>query len=266
MTIEELAEKLGITLDTDTSGAIGAYVAAQTAGLKANRDEARADVKKLKSQLKAFEGLDAEAWSTALEELDIDPADVVERLRAQPKADQDARQAAEAAAETKYKRQMEKAAKDRDAALARAEASDKARCDAEVQRQLTDEIAKKKGIAPLLLPALRGQVKAKIDEDGRVQITVLAPNGEEMSSDAGASATISDLVESFRRNEVFGQAFEADGGGSGAGGSRGGPPSRAGGNPFVRGPTWNLTEQANLRASNPALADRLKQEAARAGA
>jgi hypothetical protein len=259
MTLEELAEKLGIELNDTTKGAIGAYLTAQTAGLKSNRDQLNRDVVRLKAELKAFDGIDAEELTATLEELQLEPGDLVERVRANPQPNGDAVKAAEAAAEAKYQRQIAKTAKERDAAIAERDAANRARCDSEVQRQLMDELAKKKGNSDLLLPMLRGRVKSEIGEDGKVTITVLAPNGDEMFGDAGAVATVGDLIESIRRDEKFGIAFEAEGGGSDAGhGGQRRPSGRT--NPWAKA-TWNLTEQNKLKNENPALAGQLKRQA-----
>jgi len=267
MTIEELAEKLGLTLTDENraqiTASVNAYTAAQTTGLKQNNKDLLADRNALKAKLKVFEGIDTTEFTELLTELEAEPGDVIDRLRNAPKAAGDAVKQAEAAAEAKFQRQVTKANKERDDARAALDLSNKARIDGDIERFLSDEIAKKKGNAAILLANMRGRVKGEIGEDGKVKITVLAANGDELLSDAGTPGTVADLVESYRRNETFGIAFEADGGGSGAGGGGTKKPGNVGKNPFKKA-TWNLTEQSRLRASNPTLADQLKREAANA--
>lgn len=268
MTIEELAEQLGITLTDANRGqvttSLNAYVTAQTSTLKANRDQLLKDVKNLKNQLKAFEGLDGAELATALEELGIGADDIIDRLRAPPPGDPKnpdvAKQIADAvaAAEAKLQRKIaaaEKKAADAEGALAIA---NKARVDETIERALTGELATQKGNVDLLLPMLRGRVKGEIGEDGKVSLTVLAANGDEMLGTNGASGTVALLVETIKRDEKFGIAFEADGGGSG---SRPNTQRNSGRkNPWKK-ETFNLTEQSSIRAENPALADQLKREA-----
>lgn len=262
MTIEELAEKLGIELNDTTKGSITAYVAAQTAGLKQNNRDLLAKNADLKAKIKPFEGIDADELAELVAELEIEPADIVDRVRNAPKAAGDAAKAAEAAAEAKFQRKLAAADKKAADAEARANAADKARIDDDLTRALTEELAKKKGNVDLLLPMLRGRVRGEIDPDtGKVIRKALAANGDELLSDAGAPGTIGDLVESLRRDEKFGIAFEGEGGGSGSGtgGARksGGPAK----NPFKKGDGFNITEQVKLKQTNRALYDQLKREA-----
>lgn len=265
MTIEELAEKLGIELNDATRGFLTAYLNAQTAGLKQNNKDLLAERSALKSKLKVFEGVDPEEFTTLIAELDVEPADIVDRLRNAPKATGDAVKAAEAAAEAKYQRKIQQAEKKASDANAALELSNKARVDETLTRELTEEIVKRKGNVDLLLPAMKNRVKGEIDaETGKVTRKVFAPNGDEMLSDSGVPAVVGDLVESYRRDEKFGIAFEAEGGGSGSGKGGDRKPSGVGKNPYKKA-TWNLTEQNNLRASNPTLADQLKREAQLAG-
>lgn len=266
MTLEELLEKLGLTKSAEITEAIAAYTTAQTTALKANRDQLLKDNKKLKDAAKQFEGLDAGELAEALAELDLDMADVIERLRTEPKADpknkdtQALIDAAVAEATKKLQRTIDKQTKDiadKDAAIG---AANKARIDETIDRHLTTELAAHKGMPELLLPMLRGRVKGEIGEDGKVVLTVLAPNGEEMQAAGGQMATVATLVESVKADDKFGRAFEADGGGSGAkGGDK--RPGGAGKNPWMKGANFNRTEQARIRESNPALALTLQKQA-----
>lgn len=261
MTFEELCAALGIDPSDANRTALTQFATAREAPLKANRDALLADNRRLKDGAKAFEGFDVADLTTTLAELNIDPAELTTRLRAAPSVGAEAVRAAEAAAEARNARKIaltEKRATDADARAALAE---RARCDADASRALTDEIAKKKGNATILLPTLKGRVKSSIDPDtGRVILTPLSANGDEMLSDAGVPASIGDLVESLRRDETWGIAFEADGGGSGAGNAAGKAGSRVT-NPWLKS-TFNMTEQARLKRDKPALAATLQREAA----
>lgn len=270
MTLEELAEKLGITLDDSSKGHIASYVAAQTTGIKANRDQLLKDNKDLKTKLKAFDGIDADDLTTVLAELDLEAGDIVERLKTPPNADgKDAaaiKAAAEAEAEKKWSGKVTKAEKRATDAEAKTTASEKARVDSEIDRQLTTELAAKKGIPDLLMPMLRGRIKGEIDADtGKINLKVLAPNGDEMQGASGAMATVADLVETIKRDDKFGGAFEAEGGGSGGGKGGDRKPVNGRVNPWMKA-TRNLTEQAKISAENPTLAAQLKKAAQAANA
>jgi len=270
MTLAQLLAALGLTSSAEIEQAIGNYVEAQTSGLKKNRDQLFNDNKKLKEQVAKLGDLDVDELATAIEELDLDMADVVDRLKQKPSIDPKnpdvAKQIADAvaAAETKLQRKIsaaEKKAADADAAL---QAANKARIDETIERSLTGELATQKGNVDLLLPMLRGRVKGEIGEDGKVSLTVLAPNGDEMQAAGGQVATVTTLVETIKADERFGAVFEAEGGGSGSGGSKT-RTSPAGKNPYIKGsPSYSLTEQAALRQKNPALAAQLKAAAERA--
>ena len=265
MTIEELAEKLGIELNDTTKGAIAAFLTGQTNGLKTNNRELLASNSALKAKLKAFEGIDVEELAALTAELEITPADLIDRVRNAPKAAGDAAKAAEQAAEAKYQRKLTASEKAKNDAIASLETANRARIDETLTRELTEEIVKKKGNVDLLLPMMKNRVKGEIDpETGKVVRKVLAVTGEEFLSDAGSPGTVGDLVESLRRDEKFGIAFEGEGGGSGAGAGANRKAGGSGKNPFKKA-TWNLTEQSKLRTANPALADQLKREAELAG-
>lgn len=270
MTLEELLEKLGLTKTAEITEAITNYTNAQTTALKANRDALLKDNKKLKEAAKAFEGLDAGELAEALAELNLDMADVIDRLKAEPKGDKtnkDTQALIDAAvleATKKLQRTIDKQTKDiadKDAAIS---AANKARIDETIDRHLTTELATHKGVPELLLPMLRGRVKGEIGEDGKVVLTVLAANGEEMQAAGGQVATVATLVEAIKADAKFGMAFEADGGGSGAKGDAKRQSSTAGKNPWMKGANFNRTEQMKISQSNPALAQQLKKQAEQA--
>lgn len=270
MTLAELLEALGLTSTPEFVEAIASYTTAQTVALKANRDQLLKDVKDLKTKIKAFDGINPTELAEVLAELDIDADGLVERLRApaviDPKNPDVAKQITDAvaAAEAKLTRKLAKGEKDLADANTALAAANKARIDENIERVLTAELATQKGNVDLLSPMLRGRIKGEIDaETGKVNITVLAANGEEMVAAGGQVATVATLVETIKADEKFGAAFEADGGGSGAGGNKkSGQPT--GKNPWIRGPNYSLTEQNALSKNNPTLAASLKLAAQRA--
>lgn len=240
-----------------------AYSLSITKGLKTNRDELRADNDKLKKQLKKLDGVDLDALAAALDEHSIDPADLVERIAAKPNTgavDVDKiKKDAEAAAEAKSARKLKAVTDERDAARTETANERTIRINETVSRELTEAIVAAKGNSALLLANMKGRVKGEVGEDGKVKITVLAANGEPMTTASGADGSIKDLVESFRKDENFGIAFEAQGGGSGSKGQ----PNRSGarsGNPWAKD-TRNLTEQSRIARESPALAETMKREA-----
>lgn len=265
MTIEELAEALGIELTDDARGAIDGYTNDITAALKANRDKWKREKHKAQSDLAAYQALDLDDVRDALgieDGDDFELSDLSDRIRsvkaAATKTDgKDDPRIADL--ERKLERARAKAGEDIAAAQTERDLLAKRLMDREVEAQALEAIAKKKGSAKLLLPHVRNRIKAEIGEDGSVELIVLAPNGEPMVAENGADGTISDLIEEFARSDDFGPAFAADmPGGTGArkpGGVRG---TR---NPWAKD-TFNLTEQARIEQESPALAKTLKEQAA----
>lgn len=265
MTLEELLAQLGLTKTAEFETAIANYVGAQTAALKTNRDQLLKDVKRLKDGMKIYEGLDPSELAETLAELGIENGDVIEALKKSKSADPknpDVKaqiEAAVAEATKAIQRKLDKTSKDLTEAQTALNTANKARIDETVERELTAQLSQHKGNIPLLLPALRGRVKGEIGEDGKVVLTVLAANGEEMQGAGGAVATVSTLVESIKADTNYGVAFEAEGGGSGApaGTKR---PAGVGSNPWAK-ESRNLTKQAEISRTNPALAAQLKKQA-----
>lgn len=94
-----------------------------------------------------------------------------------------------------------------------------------IDAQATAAIVTAKGVPQLLLPHVKTRVKV-IEEDGQFKVQVLNERGEPMISDAsGTPATISDLVNSFKSDPIYGRAFESSGA---SGGSA--PPAASGTN------------------------------------
>ena len=83
-----------------------------------------------------------------------------------------------------------------------------------VQAQLTQAIVAAKGVPELLGPVLKGRIEAAFDDEKGVVITVLGKDGKKMYRN-GEPATIQDLINEVKADDVYGRAFE----GSGASGS-----------------------------------------------
>lgn len=83
-----------------------------------------------------------------------------------------------------------------------------------VQSQLTQAIVSAKGVPELLGPVLKGRIEAAFDDEKGIVITVLGKDGKKMYKN-GEAATIEDLINEIKADDVYGRAFE----GSGASGS-----------------------------------------------
>jgi len=127
--------------------------------------------------------------------------------------------------------------------------------DEKVSNKLSAAIREAKGVPELLEPHLRNRIRAEL-KDGKVAITVLAPNGVPMLKDDGKEANLGDLINELKGSPIFQRAFEAPGTtGSGARPS-GSPSSTNPWNPASR----NLSEQMKVYRQDPALAKRLAAE------
>jgi hypothetical protein len=96
-----------------------------------------------------------------------------------------------------------------------------------VNVEATAAIAAAKGEPILLLPAIQRRTKV-VEENGLHVVKVLDAKGDPMVDGKGNPLTINDLVAEFRKDPVYGRAFEASGnsgsgmrpnGGSGGSGS-----------------------------------------------
>lgn len=262
MTLEELLAALGVDGSDENKNAIGRYLEAQTSGIKANRDKLKAEKASALAKLKNYEGLDLGDVREAIgADDDIDIADLPDLIRAAkvkstgdgPKDD-----ARVSELEGKLAR-LQKRWDDEAAVLASRESALKTSiAKGAVDSAVTAAISEKGGNALLLKPHVSARISAEVDEDGRVELTVLTPTGEPMEDKTGAPATVLDLVEELRNTEHFGAAFAADG--TGGTGAREGQRINTGRNPWS-GEHFNLTEQARLNRENPATAKRLREQA-----
>lgn len=79
-----------------------------------------------------------------------------------------------------------------------------------VDVSLTKAIEEHKGISELLKPHLNGRIKADYSDNGEIVITILDQKGNPMFKN-GEPASITDLVEEYKSNAIFGRAFESSG-------------------------------------------------------
>lgn len=136
--------------------------------------------------------------------------------------------------------------------------------DKEVKATLANAIADAKGNNALLNPLLQGRVKGEL-KDGEVVIQITGEDGKPMLNKKGEPATVKDLVKSLRENVAYAAAFESNGAtGSGATTSNS-ATTFSPNNPFLKGPTFNITEQHALKLKDPARAKTLMEEAKRQG-
>ena len=258
MTLSELLEKLG--LDAEQGEDISAFANSETAGLRRTNASLKEEKRALQSKLNALSGLDLDAVAEALgvdgDEMDLDdlPSMIVSSRQAkgEASADNDARVG-------ELERKLNKAIQR--AELAESDASDRiGRLNSKLgSRDLAtiaaQEISSADGSVKGLMPHIKGRVKTVVDEDGDICHVCLAPNGEPMEDAQGNPATVKMLVDELRRDDELSGLFKAPLGGTGM---------KPGGN-MTTSKKWaemNLDERSELRAKNPALADRLKNQSA----
>lgn len=122
-------------------------------------------------------------------------------------------------------------------------------------------IAEAKGKVKPLLPYVMQKLRFE-KEDGRYQVVVVDEDGDPRMTKDGKSMDIRALVDELKADSDFSALFE----GSGTSGSSARPSGSKGGNaspgknPFAKD-SLNLTEQMRLMRENPALANKLQQQA-----
>lgn len=107
-----------------------------------------------------------------------------------------------------------------------------------VESTLVSEIAKADGITELLKPMLQSRIRSSIDDNGDISVTIVNPDGTPMFRD-GKEATIKDLINDIKSNEMFAGAFKVKpASGSGTKGSFSGGAVSA----DPSSPNFNLTQ------------------------
>lgn len=129
-----------------------------------------------------------------------------------------------------------------------------------VDNAVSKAIADSHGNTTLLLPHVKQQVKMVKGDDGKYAAQVVDANGNERFSmkKAGERMGVEELVGEFKLNDTYKSAFTSGNGGGGAGGSGGGGGEK---NPFVKGPDFNMTEQAKLMNTHPEIGAQMKAAA-----
>lgn len=131
----------------------------------------------------------------------------------------------------------------------------------ELSSRVSDAIRKADGVPELLSDRLGARVQGRLGDDGSIELTVLNANGSPMLLSDGKSASLTDLVNEFRNDPVFGVAFKVNPK-SGTGGKTATGGAKTAGNPFDRSsPSRNVTEQMKLKKADPIRARQLAQEA-----
>jgi len=79
-----------------------------------------------------------------------------------------------------------------------------------VENAASSAIVEAKGVPELLLPFVKGQIKA-IEEEGEFKVFVVDESGDRRYSPfTGQPMTIKELVSEFKTNEKYGRLFESD--------------------------------------------------------
>ena len=221
--------------------ALSKIVETQVAPLKAKRDELLASSTSYKKQLDALDNAKTQAELAAAE---------VSR-----------KAALEAAQKTgdveKITSQYSKQLQDKETELS----SFKQKVvDKEISLKVANAIAAAGGVPELLEYAVRGRVKASM-EGSDIKISVLNSDGAQMLKSDGVPATMADLMEEFKGNEVYGRAFTSTGT-RGAGSRASSDVNTDASNPFDRkSKEFNVSKAMEIARTNPEKAKRLAQAA-----
>jgi hypothetical protein len=223
-------------IDWTNEEARNAWLDAQVAGLKAKNSELLGINKGLQSKTKEFE--DAEAARQT----------EVEIAKAKAKGDYEAAlKKSMEAHEAKYK-----ATEDRLNALqTRLKTT-------HFQKEVTEILAAEGGIPKLLMPIIQSQTEVDFDDDGNVVTRIKGDDGQ-----VDPALDLKTYIASLKASEDFGAAFRSSAAtGSGASQSTKMPEMQD--NPWVGkwgDKTFNMTKQAQIEKSDPALAAKLKAAA-----
>lgn len=189
---------------TYTEEQVAERIAAETAGLKQNRDELLKESKSAAAKLKAYDGVDPEEYKKLKE-----AAQEAERKRLQGEGDFKALEAQlikkydgelekERGNTTKYRTALEQSLIDRDAIA---------------------ELAKHSDAPMLLLPHVKGQMKV-MEHDGQLVARIVDSQGNVRIGKGQGSApmTLPELMDEMKQDKQFAVAFR------GSGSSGGGAP------------------------------------------
>lgn len=96
-----------------------------------------------------------------------------------------------------------------------------------LERSALEAINSQKGIAKVLLPHVKEQLKV-VESDGKFDVRVINAKGEEVLSKKTNSTepmTVAELVESMKADELFGRCFEGSGSSGSGSPKTGGTPN-----------------------------------------
>ncbi|MGE5509944.1 MAG: hypothetical protein ACM31O_01680 [Bacteroidota bacterium] len=128
------------------------------------------------------------------------------------------------------------------------------------ERHALEAIVANKGRPLLLKRIVMDSLRVKRTENGRYAVVVVDEDGDERYDGDGKPMSVTNLVAHMRQSDDYAAAFEGDGA-SGSGSRTPSGGSRPKTNPWLKGPTFNATEQARLLKQNPQLAQQLKAQA-----
>jgi hypothetical protein len=205
---------------TFTQEEVDALIAERNTGLEANRNEALGELKKLKAQLKQYDGVDPDKYkelATAAEE--------AERKRAEIAGDWKSREA----------QLVEKFGKEIEGREARIKGLTGALESYLIDAEASKEIASLKGSVKGLLPHIKPHIRV-VEQDGKFVSQVVDANGNPRIGDAkGNAMSISQLVEEMRSDNELARLFE--GSGSSGGGASKSAGSAGGARTVIAGDT-----------------------------
>ena len=238
----------------------------EVAAVKANREKALDETKRLKRMKKLFDAvgvdIDAEDAEASLVSRVMADRGAVAPAKPDPVADTKTEDAGEQLADLRYKqleRQIkqlqeneERVKRERDEEIAKNRKQ-------KIEHQVIDALSKAGATNPvhaLRLMSTDDKYAVSLSEEGRV---VGGPDYD--------PTPLVDVISAMRDDDSFSYLFRASGmNGSGAGSaSNGAATTVSSRNPFMEGPTFNATLAANMLKSDPDKAKRYMGEARAAG-
>lgn len=244
-----------------TPGDGGADVGGLKSALKKEREARRA----IEKQIKQFDGVDPKKYTEMVEKLTTLDAESKKREQAEAK-----KKGQWEKLETDLKSEHQRALEAANASFAEKESKYKSSIS-QMQQDLETEICEKsiisaiteaKGNTTILMPHVKGKVKAVRKDSGGYEAVVVGDDGEIRYGAAGKAMSPSDLIGEMRENPafqgegIFAKPKKPGGSDSGGGQDNNGTPN----NPWKK-ETFNMTEQALIYKKDPQQATKLKKEA-----
>ena len=131
-----------------------------------------------------------------------------------------------------------------------------------IENAAIKSIELEKGNQVLLMPHIKNRIKTFQDANGNYSTKVVDSAGNDyMDKKTGEPVSVAGLIAEFKANEAFAGAFPLQNRGSNATVVVDGKNYNATNNPFdKKGAGYSLTKQAQLRKTNPTLAEALSKE------